>query len=87
MSADNETYTDAFEVTAANASDYYIDYVSTIDNLTQTNVKYVKILITGNAATPSNTYVNLFEVEVYGKEAESVNPIVAFFRSFLNFIQ
>ena len=87
VSADNVTYTDAFEVTAANASDYYTDYVSTIENLTQTNVKYVKILITGNAATSFNTYVNLFEVEVYGKEAESVNPIVAFFRSFLDFIQ
>ena len=63
VSSDNQTFT---EIAAVDAdSQYDSAYVCTADGLKAQDVKYVKILFTGTSS--GSAYVNLYEVEIYGK--------------------
>ena len=64
-STDNKTYRKIASVTD---DSYYTDYVCTLDNLNAENVKYLRILFTGNAE--NSAFTNLNEVAAYGTASE-----------------
>ena len=64
VSSDGETYFPIASVTAANADQYFDDLVASVENLTCTNVCYIKVLLTGTAN--GTTYVSLFESAAQG---------------------
>lgn len=68
VSTDGVSYLPVSVVTAGNSADYFTGYVATLKSLTNTNVKYVKVMFTGNAGT-YNTYIGLNEIEITCKEA------------------
>lgn len=67
VSSNGTDYTQVAVVTADDATGYDSNYVCTVDGLSAENVKYIKLLFTGNAGT-LNTFINLFDVAVSGKE-------------------
>ena len=65
VSSDGTTYLPVASITAENAVDYYNNLVATVNNLTNTNIVYIKVMFTGNEAA-GNTFINLFESEAAG---------------------
>ena len=68
VSTDGVSYLPVSVVTADNSADYFTGYVATLESLTNTNVKYVKVMFTGNAGA-YNAYIGLNEIEIICKEA------------------
>lgn len=64
VSADGETYLPVASITADNAAEYFNGLVATVDNLTNTNVVYIKVLFTGTET--GTTFINLFESAAQG---------------------
>ena len=65
VSADGTTYLPVASITAGNAADYYDGRVATVDNLTNTNIVYIKVMFTGTEN--GTTFINLLESEAAGK--------------------
>ena len=74
VSTDGQTYLPVASITAANAAEYFDGLVATVDNLTNTSVVYVKVMFTGTEN--DTTWINVFEIEVYGKEDPDEEPEV-----------
>ena len=68
VSSDGVNYLPVSVVTPDNSADYYTSQLATLSNLTNTNVKYIKIMFTGNAGA-FNAYIGLNEITVTCKEA------------------
>ena len=67
VSTDGNTYTPITSVTEGNYASYYTDgYVCTIDSLTAQNIKYIKIIFTGDSN--NKCWVSLKEVDVFSEE-------------------
>ena len=67
VSTDGNTYTPIASVTEGNYASYYTDgYVCTIDSLTAQNIKYIKIIFTGDSN--NKCWVSLKEVDVFSEE-------------------
>lgn len=64
VSADGETYLPVASITAANAAEYFDGLVATVDNLTNTNIVYIKVVFTGTEN--GTTFINLFESAAQG---------------------
>lgn len=71
VSSDGVSYLPVSVVTKENAAQYFTGTVATLGNLTNTNVKYIKIMFTGNDGA-FNAYLGLNEVTITGKEATPV---------------
>lgn len=68
VSADGVRYLPVSVVTPDNSADYFEGTIATLSNLTNTNVKYIKVMFTGNAGA-FNAYLGLNEIEITCKEA------------------
>ena len=68
FSTDGVDYLPVAIVTAENSANYYDGFVANLSDLTNTNVKYIKVMFTGNAGS-LNTFISLCEVVVSGKAA------------------
>ena len=73
VSADGEAYTELATINSGNAGEYFTDLVCSLNDLTATNVKYVKVNFIGTAN--GTTWINLMEVEIYGTESTGEEPV------------
>lgn len=68
VSGDGVNYLPVSMVTPDNSADYFTGTVATLSNLTNANIKYIKVMFTGNAGA-FNAYLGLNEIEITCKEA------------------
>ena len=66
-SEDAENFVLIADVNASNYEAYYLtDYVCTVDNLTEKDIRYIKIQFHGNSSASRNDYVNFDEIQIEG---------------------
>ena len=72
VSADGEAYTELATINSGNAGEYFTDLVCSLNDLTATDVKYIKVNFIGTAN--GTTWINLMEVQAYGIHQEVTEP-------------